>query len=96
MHPAERRPLIRPLIALIERVVDRDHDSISASRAPANGGRECSPRYRVHDYLPILVMDHLARRTCRDIRATERVAGMLVNVVATCTMFLGERLENID
>jgi hypothetical protein len=31
MHPAERRLFIRPLIALIERVVDGDTDSISAA-----------------------------------------------------------------
>jgi hypothetical protein len=36
MHPAERRPFIRPLIALIERIVDGDPDLISASSAPAN------------------------------------------------------------
>jgi hypothetical protein len=37
MHPAERRPFIRPLILLIERIVDGDPDSISASNAPAKG-----------------------------------------------------------
>jgi hypothetical protein len=31
MHPAERRLFIRPLIALIERVVEGDTDSISAA-----------------------------------------------------------------
>jgi hypothetical protein len=36
MHPADRRLFIRPLIALIERVVDSDTDSISASSTPAN------------------------------------------------------------
>jgi hypothetical protein len=36
MHPAERRPFIRPLVALIERVVDGDTDSIlAANRAIA-------------------------------------------------------------
>jgi hypothetical protein len=37
MHPAERQPLIKLLTALIECVVDRDHHSISASIAPADG-----------------------------------------------------------
>jgi hypothetical protein len=43
MHPAERRLLIRPLIALIERVVDSDTGSISAvnraiaARSASNG-----------------------------------------------------------
>jgi hypothetical protein len=36
MHPADRRLFIRPLIALIERVVDGDTDAISASSTPAN------------------------------------------------------------
>src|SRR5262249_51222528 len=36
MHPADRRPFIRPLTALIERVVDGDTVSISASTTPAN------------------------------------------------------------
>ncbi len=31
MHPAERRPFIRPLIALIERIVDGDTDSMEAA-----------------------------------------------------------------
>jgi hypothetical protein len=38
MHPAERRLFIRPLIGLIELVVDGDIDSISASSTPANRG----------------------------------------------------------
>jgi hypothetical protein len=45
MHPAVRRPLIRPLIALIERVVDRDHDSMSAASAPANGDPQPVPEH---------------------------------------------------
>jgi hypothetical protein len=36
LHPADRRLFIRPLIALIERVLDGDIDPISASSAPAN------------------------------------------------------------
>jgi hypothetical protein len=36
LHPADRRPFIRPLIALIERVLDGDTDSISAPSTPAN------------------------------------------------------------
>jgi hypothetical protein len=35
MHPFERRYFVRPLIALIERIVDGDTDSISASSPPA-------------------------------------------------------------
>ena len=35
MQPAQRRTFIRPLIALIERVVDGDTDSIAASSTPA-------------------------------------------------------------
>jgi hypothetical protein len=31
MHPAERRPFIRPLIVLIEHVLDGDTGSFSAS-----------------------------------------------------------------
>jgi hypothetical protein len=45
MYPAERRPLIEPLIALIERVVDRDQESISASSAPATGDPQPLPKH---------------------------------------------------
>jgi hypothetical protein len=37
MHPADRRPFIGPLIALIERAADGDTDSIWASSTSANG-----------------------------------------------------------
>jgi hypothetical protein len=47
MHPAERRACIRPLIALIERVVDGDTDSISASSTQAN--QDLDPVLR-HDW----------------------------------------------
>jgi hypothetical protein len=47
MHPTERRLFIRPLIALIERVVDGDTDSISTSSTPADW-----------DLHPILKHDH--------------------------------------
>jgi hypothetical protein len=43
MHPADRRPFIRPLIALIERAADGDTDSISASTTPANRDRHPVP-----------------------------------------------------
>ena len=49
MHPAERRTFITPLIALIERVVDGDTDSISTSSTPDN-----------RDLDPILTHDHHA------------------------------------
>jgi hypothetical protein len=41
-------------------------------------------------------MDELAPCTRRDFRARERVEGMLVNVVATWAMLVGERLLCID
>jgi hypothetical protein len=37
MHPAERRPFIGPLIALIERIVDIDTDSISLQASCPRG-----------------------------------------------------------
>jgi hypothetical protein len=45
MHPRERRPFVRPLIELIERVVDRGNDSISASSTPANGNLHRIPEH---------------------------------------------------
>jgi hypothetical protein len=45
MHPADRRPFVRTLIALIERIVDGDTDSMCPSSMPANLDVHAVPEY---------------------------------------------------
>jgi len=54
------------------------------------------PRYRVHDDLPVLMMDYLAPRTGRSFRAREWVEGVLIDVIAARTMVAGECLKSLD
>ena len=54
------------------------------------------PGNRVEDDLAVLVMDHLAPRSGRDLRTREWVEGVLVDVVAAQTVVAGERLNGLD
>ena len=54
------------------------------------------PGYRVEDDLAVLVMDHLAPRSGRDLRSRERVEGVFIDVVASRTVLVGERLKCLD